>query len=97
MSIYGPQTEFDAMKEVYQLDPGIPILELMAVREVNKMEEFYYTPTLSAQAGRGDILYDSWYEPVKTDSLQRMENKLREMGDWFHQVAGKKSAKSCII
>lgn len=93
MSIYGPQTEFDAMKEVYQLDPGIPILELMAVREVNKMEEFYYTPTLSAQAG-GDILYDSWYEPVKTDSLQRMENKLREMGDWFHQVAREKKVQS---
>lgn len=89
MSIYGPQSEFTSMKMVYQLDPEVPILELMAVREVNKMEEFYFTPSLAAQAG-GEILYDSWNEPLKSDSVQALERNLKEMGDWFHQVAREK-------
>ena len=83
------------MKKLYQLDPGIPILELMAVREVNKMEEFYYTPTLSAQAG-GDILYDSWYEPVKPILCKGWKTNCAKWVIGFTRLPGK-SAKSCII
>lgn len=92
MSIFGTQEEFASMKEVYRLDPKSSILELMAVREVNKIEEIYYSPSLSKQPG-GDILNYSWTEPLSRDSMLGLEKRIREMGDWFHQVAQLKKVK----
>jgi len=93
MSIFGTQHEFASMKEVYQLNPKASILELMAVREVNKIEEFYYSPVMARQPG-GDIMYYSWSEPLSKDSMLQMENRIREMGDWFHVVAADKKVKA---
>lgn len=62
--------EKPALEQIYKLAPGTPVQEVLAVREVNKIERNYLTPhLLHAKGGRalnelfwsdGDDLGDKW-------------------------------------
>ena len=55
----GINSEINTLKEIYKLSPACEALEVLAVREINKLEEKYLTPMLQKQPG-GKTLYFSW-------------------------------------
>ena len=60
-SMYGSDYRLENIQKVYDLDPASPLLPLLATREINKLEEQYFTPLLSNEKG-GKQPYLSWME-----------------------------------
>lgn len=54
----GSQNKLQSLTLIYQLDPANPLLEVLLIREINKLEEKYLHPTL--QKGKGEKLMYSW-------------------------------------
>jgi len=54
--------ENTALKKIFDLNPGTPIQEVLAVREVNKIERNYLTPHLMHQKGGAAINDLYWYD-----------------------------------
>jgi hypothetical protein len=85
--------EINSMKEIYTLDAAAPALEVLAVREINKLEEKYLTPLLQKEKG-GQALYFSWNENG-TDSAANVNSKnANELMQFLHEVAGKGKVKN---
>jgi hypothetical protein len=76
--------EINTMKEIYALDPTNEVLEVLAVREINKLEENYFTPLLQKEKG-GKALYFSWTnnETENTD----LKNAAKVLTVFLHSVA----------
>ncbi|MEO6722637.1 MAG: hypothetical protein ABIN67_19865, partial [Ferruginibacter sp.] len=65
------KNELGAMKQIYKLDPGADALEALAVREINKLEEKYFTPLLQKEKGGRSFYYywnDENIDSVVTES-----------------------------
>lgn len=58
-ALYGTAYKLAEMQQVYTLNPASPLLPLLATREINKLEEQYFTPLLNKEKG-GKALYVSW-------------------------------------
>ncbi len=87
------------LKEMYQLDPTSPLLELLSIREVNKLEEKYLHPSIQQLKGK-KIMY-SWslfgwdVEKPNYDSLYAAsEQQAKEMMAFCHTVAGNDAVKN---
>lgn len=78
--------ELETMKKIQQTDPGNEMLEVLAVREINKLEETYFTPGLRKENG-GKTFYYSWsYESV--DSIyNEAQKETRALAAFFDQLA----------
>ena len=80
------------LKEIYQLDPTSPLLELLSIREINKLEEKYLHPSIEQQKGK-KLIYSwslfSWdYDNANYDSLyNESKQQTKEMINFCHQVA----------
>ncbi len=81
-------TEVDALKEIYQLDPSNEVLEVLAVREINKMEEKYLSPLLAKEES-GKALYYSWSN-VSNDSTLNENSKVAKQLMLFLDAAATK-------
>lgn len=91
-AINGLNSELDAMKEIYKLNPGNEILEVIAVREISKLEEKYLTPVTQKEAG-GKSFYFSWNS--YTDSAMLADRKdAVALQSFLHQVAGGKAVSN---
>ncbi|NII24950.1 hypothetical protein HB364_07665 [Pseudoflavitalea sp. X16] len=44
--------ELNALEEIYGLSPNAALLEILTIREVNKLEEYYFTPALEFEKGK---------------------------------------------
>lgn len=80
------------LKAIYQLDPASPLLELVSIREINKLEEKYLHPSI--QQLKGKKLMYSWnlfnwdYDNPNYDSLYiESEQQTKEMISFYHQLA----------
>ena len=80
--------ETGTMKEIYDLDADAPVLEVLAVREINKLEEKYFTPLLQKEKG-GKALYYSWAETVADSALNENTKRVKELTSFLHDVAAK--------
>lgn len=78
--------ELAAMKEIYQLNASCEELEVLAVREINKLEEYYFTPMLKKEKG-GNTFYYYW-ENEQADSLLTEAGKETRQLVTFLQEAG---------
>jgi hypothetical protein len=82
-----PSLELDALKDIYKLNPACEELEVLAVREVNKLEEVYFTPTLQNEKG-GKSFYFTWGEGSSTDSILNAAGKqTKGYVQFFHEAA----------
>lgn len=80
--------EVQAMKEIYRLDPHNNALEVLAVREINKLEETYFTPELNKQNG-GKRFYYTWNDG-NNDSLALAGNQhVKALAGFLHVAAQK--------
>lgn len=92
-SIGSINNEVNSMKEIYKLDPANDVLEVLAVREINKLEEKYFTPLLQKEKG-GKALYFSWNENG-TDSADKINtDNANDLMNFLNDVAAKGTVKN---
>jgi len=79
------------IKEVYGLQPGLNMLEVLVTREVNKLEEVYLTPMLNKQKG-GKEFYYTWSSPANDSAMKANEKRVIQLKDIC--LAAAKSGKT---
>jgi hypothetical protein len=79
-------SELPAMQSIYQLDPGCDALEVLAVREINKAEQNYFTPLLQKEKG-GKALYFYWGDGVTDSAMNANKKSTVALADFFHKLA----------
>lgn len=78
--------EINSMKEIFAISPSAKVLQVLAVREINKLEESYYTPSLNKQAG-GKPFYYTWQDEKSDSILTEGSNRTHELQAFLHNVA----------
>ena len=78
--------ETAALKEIYKFQPNMPVLEVLATREINKLEEKYFTPMLNRQKG-GKEFYYTWNDSKNDSTMQVEEAHLKSLTNFFATVA----------
>ena len=85
------QNETGTIDKIFSLDPANPALETITAREINKLEETYFTPTLSKEKG-GKTFFYSWGEMTTDSALDAGQKKLQELGGQLEKMG--REAKS---
>jgi hypothetical protein len=85
--------EVKSMKEIYKLDATNDALEVLAVREINKLEEKYLTPLLQKEKG-GKALYFSWNENGTDSAAKVNSNHAKELMVFLNDIATKGNTKN---
>ncbi len=86
-------SEVGTLKEIYKLNPVNDALEVLAVREINKLEEKYLTPLLSQQKG-GKALYFSWGDKVNDSAVAENILMAKILMNFLHDAATKGNVKN---
>ncbi len=85
--------DLDNIKEIYRLDPSNDHLEVLVVREINKLEEKYLTPVLQNVKG-GKAFYFTWTS-ADTDSIITDAGKeVKALAGFLHQAAASPAIKN---
>ncbi|MEJ7587493.1 MAG: tetratricopeptide repeat protein [Ferruginibacter sp.] len=85
--------ELTTLKDIYLLHPASEQLEVLAVREINKLEQKYFTPSLQKQKGGSSFYY--YFKNEKTDSvLSEAEEETRSLAAFLHEVANNKNIRN---
>ena len=92
MALGDPGDKQAVMTEIFRLAPQSPMLELLALREIHKWEDQYYSPKLSAQKG-GSNFNTRWVNEEQRVPADQSE-KLKSLSDLFHRIAQDKSVKT---
>lgn len=82
----GSSNQLPALKEIYKLDPGNPVLEVLVVREIEKLEETYLTPILNSKKGGSQTFL---YSYVETDTSGTKKKDINDLADFLHTTAQK--------
>jgi hypothetical protein len=64
---HNPHIGLSALENVYDMDPNSELINVLLVREINKIEEGYLTPRINGSKYYGSIGY---YEHAKYDSVK---------------------------
>lgn len=81
------------LKEIYRLNPASEELEVLVVREINKLEEKYLTPAMQKVPG-GKPFYFTW-EDERTDSIMTdAEKEVVGMATFLHDAAQSRAVKN---
>lgn len=83
--------ELNTLKKIYQLSPNAALLEILTVREMNKLEEYYFTPALQFEKGakQASINYNTIDRNDTTYLAYRKETTA--FASFCQQVAGNKA------
>jgi hypothetical protein len=87
--LYGTSYHLEVINKVYEMDPLCPLLPLLATREINKLEEQYFTPLLSKQKG-GKSLYLNWDmadEKGKTKQISEGSRQVENTAILFQKIS----------
>lgn len=80
------------MKEIYRLNPASEALEVLAVREINKLEEKYLTPAMLKIPG-GKPFYYTWEDESRDSVMREGEAETRALASFLNDVAQSKNAR----
>ena len=64
-ALYGVDYRLETIQTIYALNHASPLLDILAIREINKLEQQYLTPLLNKEKG-GKAYYLSWGEDGDT-------------------------------
>ena len=92
MALGDPGDKLAVMTEIFRLAPQSSLLELLALREIHKWEDQYFSPKLSEQKG-GSNFNTRWVNEEKVVPADQSE-KLKSLSDLFHLIAQDKSVKT---
>jgi hypothetical protein len=87
------ENETATMKAIDELDPGNEMLEVLAVREINKLEEKYFSPSLEKEKGRKGLYYLGG-EQVTDDGLAKNSSRIKELCLFLDAVAHESKIKN---
>ena len=85
--------ELAAMKTIYQLNAGSEELEVLAVREINKLEETYFTPTLKKEKG-GSTFYYYWAAENLDSTTTAAKKEAKELTTFLLEAGNNKQVKN---
>lgn len=88
-----PNNDLDNLKEIYQLNPASEELEVLAVREINKLEEKYFTPTLQKVKG-GKAFYFTWTDSNTDSIITDAGKEVQQLAAFLHEAAQNKQVKN---
>lgn len=91
--LYGIDYALATMKQVYALDPSSPLLQILAIREINKIEEQYLTPMLAKEKG-GKAFYYSW---VEEDSAKATQPQIAQTIQFFETLSKDKALNNAAL
>lgn len=89
--LYGVSYKLADMIQVHQWDPNSPLLEVLALREINKLEEQYLTPRLHAEKG-GKPFYFTWEDGKP--ALNQDNQPLVKTAAFFQQLTTEKNTRN---
>ncbi len=85
--------DLSSMQEIFQLNPGCEELEVLAVREINKLEEKYFTPVLQKESG-GKAFYYTWGDGSADSILTDAEKEVKQLAAFLHAAAQSNKVKN---
>jgi hypothetical protein len=85
-ALHGLDYRLPTIEKVFALDPSLPMLPVLAVREINKVEEQYLTPMLDKDAGE-------WLYYIRESSPDKAKSKkyIADLTRFFEKVAAHKA------
>lgn len=92
-ALNGMNGETAALQEIYKLNPAADVLEVLAVREINKLEEKYLTPVLNSQGG-GKSLYFSWDDGAADSTVDAARKEAVALQNFLHTAAQNNTVKN---
>ncbi len=78
--------ESATIQKIFALDPSNKNLETLAGREINKVEEFYFSPVLDKESG-GKLFYYNWNDEAKDSTLQAGRKYTVSLTDAFVKMS----------
>ena len=81
------------MKEIFRLNPASEELEVLVVREINKLEEKYLTPAMLKTPG-GKPFYFTWTDETTDSIMTDAEKEVTAMAAFLHEAAQSKQIKN---
>lgn len=88
-----PNNDLDKLKEIYELNPASEELEVLVVREINKLEEKYFTPALQKQKG-GKTFYFTWTDSDTDSIITDAGKEVQQLAVFLHEAAQNKAVKN---
>jgi hypothetical protein len=85
--------KLDDLKEIYRLNPASEELEVLVVREINKLEEKYLTPAMLKVPG-GKPFYFTWTDETTDSLINAGENETTELAIFLNDAAQSKAVKN---
>jgi hypothetical protein len=83
----------DDLKEIYRLNPASEELEVLVVREINKLEEKYLTPAMLKVPG-GKPFYFTWTDEAKDSIMMESEKEVKELHVFLDNAAKTNAVKN---
>lgn len=89
--------ESQTIREVYQEAPNHDAIRLLVAREVNKLEETYFSNRLRKQPG-GNLFYFTWESEFSADSiLKQKEGQVLSLGNTLWSLAGDRGPQAAFL
>ena len=85
--------ELTTMKQILKLDPGADAFEVLAVREINKLEERYFTPLLQKEKG-GSSFYYYWNDNNKDSVMTESGKEVKALATFLHEASNTEKIKN---
>ncbi|MBL7701806.1 MAG: hypothetical protein JNM14_06120 [Ferruginibacter sp.] len=74
------------MKDILKLNPSGEELEVLVVREINKLEEKYLTPAMQKVPG-GKSFYFNWEDESRDSIMRESEKEVTALASFLHDAA----------
>ena len=87
------ENELATIKNIYALDAANNELEVLAVREINKLEEKYFTPALQNESG-GKTFYFSWNDGQTDSAVNMAAKELAPLAIFLNDIAKNKQVQN---
>lgn len=86
-----PANHLSTIKQVFALDPGSSNLEILATREINKLEEKFLTPSITKERG-GRWFYNYWDDNTSDSIYRDAKTEAQELSGVLNNIAQSKKA-----
>ncbi len=87
--------EITTIEKIYDLNPNNNFIETLVVREINKLEETYFSPAINKMPG-GTLFYYNWAAGAGDSVLQQKENIVNRLTAFLLR-AGKQKTSSAPL
>ena len=91
----GIENENETIAEIAKIDPYNSALETIVAREINKLEETYFTPVLNKKTGN-NLFYYTWVETANDSTMNAGQTKVKKLEKVLAALAAANKGKEGI-